>query len=92
MVGELQQSEAASQRSIDCLRECSVRDGAGLCILEPVLLLLLDGPDGAVGTQHLPQRVRQAERALAGAVPDCVRGLSVSAITMRHSLFTRVRT
>jgi hypothetical protein len=33
-VGELQQSEAGSQRSVDCSRECGVRDGAGLCVLK----------------------------------------------------------
>jgi hypothetical protein len=58
MVGELQESKAGSQRSADCSRECGVRDSAGLRILEQLLLLLFDGSDGAVGTQHVPQRVR----------------------------------
>jgi hypothetical protein len=50
MVGELQQSEAGSQRSVDCSREYGVGDDAGLCILKPRLLLFFDGSDGAVGT------------------------------------------
>jgi hypothetical protein len=50
MVGELQQSEAGSQRSVDCSRECCGRDGAGLRILEQRFLLFFDGSDGAVGT------------------------------------------
>lgn len=87
MVGEPQQSEAGSQRSVDCSRECCGREGAGLCILKQLLLLLFDGPDWAVGTQHLPQRVRQACRALAEAVPDGVRDLSASVIKMRHCLY-----
>jgi hypothetical protein len=64
MVGELQQSEAGSQRLVDCSRECGVRDDAGLRILEPRLLLFLVGSDGAGGTQHVPQCVGQACRAL----------------------------
>jgi hypothetical protein len=80
MVGELQQSEAGSQRLVDGSREYSVRNDTGLCIFELLLLLLFDGSDGAVGTQHLPQRVRQAGRALAKAITDGVRGLSASAI------------
>ena len=82
MAGELQQSEAGSQCSVNGSRECSVRNDAGLCIFEPLLLLLFDGSDGAVGTQHLSQRVRQAGRALAKAITDGVRGLSASAIKM----------
>jgi hypothetical protein len=58
IVGELQQSEAGSECSVDGSRKCSVRKDAGLCIFELLLLLLFDSPDGAVGTQHLPQRVR----------------------------------
>jgi hypothetical protein len=86
MVGEPQQSEAGSQRSVDCSRECGVRDDTGLSIFELLLLLLFDGSDRAVGTQHLPQRVRQTSRALAEAVPEGVCGLSASVIKMRHSL------
>lgn len=82
MVGEPQQSETGSQRSIDGSCKCGVWNAAGLCLLKPMLLLLLDGPDGAVGTQHLPQRVGQARRALAKAITDGVRGLSASAIKM----------
>jgi hypothetical protein len=86
MVGEPQQSEAGSQRVVDCSCECCVWDDAGLCIFKQNLLLLFDGSDGAVGTQYVPQRVGQACRALAEAVPDCVRGLSASVIKMRHCL------
>jgi hypothetical protein len=59
MVGEPQQSETGSQRWVDGSREGSVWNYAGLCIFELLLLLLFDGSDGAVGTQHLPQCVRQ---------------------------------
>jgi hypothetical protein len=86
MVGEPQQGQAGSQRAVDCSRECGVRDGAGLCILKKLLLLLFDGSDGAVRTQHVPQRVGQACRALAEAVPDCIRGLSASLIKTQHCL------
>lgn len=57
MVGEFQQSKAGSQSSVDCSRECRVQNGAGLRILEQLLLLLFNGSDGAVGTQHISQRV-----------------------------------
>jgi hypothetical protein len=87
MVGEPQQSEAGWQRSVDCSHECGARDDAGLCILELLLLLLFDRPDGAEGTQHVPQCIRQACRALAEAVPDCGRGLSASVIKMRRCLY-----
>jgi hypothetical protein len=53
------------------------------------LLLLFDDSDGAVGTQHVPQRVRQTCRALAEAVPDCVRGMSSSVIKMRNCPYPR---
>ena len=86
MVGELQQSEAGSQRAVDCSCECCVWDDAGLCILKQLLLLLFDGSDRAVGTQYVPQRVGQAGRALAEAVPDGVHGLSASVIKMRPYL------
>ena len=87
MLGEPQQSEAGSQRSVDCSRECGVRNGAGLCILKLLLQLLFDGSDGAVCTQYVPQRVGQACRAFAEAVPDCIRGLSASVIKMWKCLY-----
>jgi hypothetical protein len=66
MLSKLQQTEAGSQSSVDCSHECRVRDGAELCILEQLLLLLFDGSNGAVGTQYVPQRVGQARRGYPG--------------------------